>query len=135
MAVLLTGGSGKTSTRIAPLLQAHNIDFTLASRTPPSSSTHHRHVQFDWIDSSTWPKAFTTPVKAVYMMEPQVPQPWVPMIQFLDFAVSHGVTRFVLCAGTTAARGQDGMGRVWDAFVERGVEFCVLRPSWFMGTY
>jgi festuclavine dehydrogenase len=41
----------------------------------------------------------------------------------------------VLCAGTTAARGQDGMGRVWDAFVERGVEFCVLRPSWFMGTY
>jgi len=69
------------------------------------------------------------------MMEPQLPQPWVPMISFLDFALSKGVTRFVLCGGTTAARGQNGMGKVWDAFVERGVEFCVLRPSWFMGAY
>lgn len=69
------------------------------------------------------------------MMEPQVAQPWAPMISFLDFAISKGVMGFMLCAGTTAARGSDGMGRVWDAFVERGLEFCVLRPSWFVGTF
>jgi hypothetical protein len=133
MTILLTGGSGKTSTRLASLLHTHNVDFLLASRKPSSSITPDNHVQFDWTDSSTWPTAFPTPIRAVYMMEPQAAQPWVPMISFLDFAISKGATRFVLCAGTTAERGKDGMGRVWDAFVERGVEFCVLRPSWFMG--
>lgn len=134
MAILLTGGTGKTSTRIASLLRARNIHFLLASRNLPISSSLSRpHVIFDWTDHTTWPKAFTQPIEAVYMMEPQVAQPWVPMISFLDFAISKGVKRFVLCAGTTAERGKDGMGRVWDAFVEKEVEFCVLRPSWFMG--
>ncbi|KAJ4382630.1 hypothetical protein N0V86_001852 [Didymella sp. IMI 355093] len=132
MAILLTGGSGKTSTRLASLLHTHNVDFLLASRNPSSSITPDNYVKFDWTDSSTWPTAFRTPIRAVYMMEPQAAQPWIPMISFLDFAISKGATRFVLCAGTTAERGKDGMGRVWDAFVERGVEFCVLRPSWFM---
>ncbi|KAF2627743.1 hypothetical protein BU25DRAFT_431087 [Macroventuria anomochaeta] len=89
---------------------------------------------FDWTDSKTWPAAFSHQlIKAGYMMEPQVARPWAPMIEFFDFAVSNCVERFVLCAGTTAELGKNGMGRVWDAFIERKVEFCVLRPSWFMG--
>lgn len=69
------------------------------------------------------------------MMEPQVPQPWVPMIKFVDFARERGVKRYVLCAGTTAAIGKDGMGRVWEHYVRNDLDFCVLRPPWFMGTY
>ena len=135
MSIVLTGGTGKTSTRIASLLRAHNLPFVLASRNVPSSGlTSYAHVRFDWTDCTTWANAFMQPVEAVYMMEPQVAQPWVPMITFLDFAISKGTKRFVLCAGTTSERGTDGMGRVWDAFVQRGIEFCVLRPSWFMGT-
>ena len=134
MTILLTGGTGKTSTRIASLLHPHNIPFLLASRSAPTSaSTPYQHVRFDWTDRTTWANVFTRPIEAVYMMEPQVAQPWIPMISFLDFAISKAVKRFVLCAGTTAEQGKDGMGRVWDAFVERRVEFCVLRPSWFMG--
>ncbi|KAJ4338845.1 hypothetical protein N0V95_007943 [Ascochyta clinopodiicola] len=93
----------------------------------------HPVVRFDWTDRRTWPAAFAhNSIEAVYMMEPQVAQPWVPMVDFLDFAIDQGAKRFVLCAGTTTTRDQDGMGRVWDAFIERKVEFCVLRPSWFM---
>jgi ergot alkaloid biosynthesis protein len=134
MAILLTGGTGKTSTRIAALLQATNTTFLLASRRTHSSS--HPSIHFDWTDPTTWHNAFAQDtINSVYMMEPQVGQPWVPMINFLDYAIDKGVKRFVLCAGTTTARGQDGMGRVWDAFIDRKVEFCVLRPTWFMGMF
>lgn len=132
MAVLLTGGTGKTSSRIAKMLRERDIPLLLASRNPTSSA--YPCVKFDWTDSTTWSDAFSKQTcKAVYMMEPQVAQPWIPMIRFVDFAISKGVKRFVLCAGTTAQPGKDGMGRVWDAFVKRKLEFCVLRPSWFMG--
>lgn len=55
------------------------------------------------------------------------------MIKFVDLARQKGVKRFVLCAGTSAAPGKDGMGRVWEHFMKVNVEFAVLRPSWFMG--
>lgn len=68
------------------------------------------------------------------MMEPQVDKPWVPMIKFVDLAREKGVQRFVLCAGTSTCIGKDGMGRVWEHFISCGVDYCVLRPSWFMGS-
>lgn len=136
MAILLTGGTGKTSTRIATLLHTQHIPFVVACRNPPSTSTSsYASVKFDWTDSTTWLTAFSHAIKAVYMMEPQVTEAWIPMIRFIDFAIAKGVCRFVLCAGTTATRKADGMGRVWDAFIEREVEYCVLRPSWFMGMF
>ena len=134
MAILLTGGTGKTSIRVSKLLREKEVSFLLASRNPPSSTSSSYHVRFDWTDRATWPAVIShQSIRAVYMMEPQVAQPWIPMVEFLDFAISRGVKRFVLCAGTSTQRGKDGMGRVWDAFIEREVEFCVLRPSWFMG--
>jgi festuclavine dehydrogenase len=137
MTTLLLGGTGKTATRTAALLKDANIPVLLASRRGPDAAPRgYPAIKFDWSDEATWATAFEQhSVNAVYMMEPQVAQPWVPMIKFIDFAKSKGTKRFVLCGGTTTARGQDGMGRVWDHFVSSGVEYCVLKPSWFMGVY
>jgi uncharacterized protein YbjT (DUF2867 family) len=137
MTILLTGGTGKTSTRVAKLLKAVNLPFLLASRSGPDAApAGYPAVKFDWTDESTWPKVFENgAIDAVYMMEPQVPEPWVPMIKFVDYAKAKGVKRFVLCAGTSAAVGKDGMGRVWQHYIDTGVEYCVLRPSWFMGSF
>lgn len=140
MTILLTGGTGKTGTRVASRLRSSNKPVLLASRRGPDAAPPgYPAIRFDWLDDSTWPRAFEhqqhEAITAVYMMEPQVPEPWVPMIKFVDFAREKGVRRFVLCAGTSAEIGKDGMGRVWEHYVKTGVEYCVLRPSWFMGEW
>lgn len=135
MTILLTGGTGKTATRLAIRLNAANIPFLLASRRGPDAAPkHYPAVKFDWTDETTWKNPFDNEsIRAIYMMEPQVPQPWVPMIKFIDFAKERGVKRYVLCAGTTAEIGKDGMGRVWEHYIQSNLDFCVLRPPWFMG--
>lgn len=138
MAILLTGGSGKTATRIAALLAANNKPFLLGSRQapPPHIAPHSQpSIKFDMGDESTWAEPLRNgKIDAVYLMEPRISEPWVSMNKFVDFAKEHGVKRFVLCAGMSAQIGKDGMGRVWEHFIESGVDYCVLRPSWFMGT-
>jgi festuclavine dehydrogenase len=135
MTYLLLGGTGKTATRVAASLAAAEKPFVLASRRGPDAAPNgYPAIKFDWTDEGTWTRAFEkAPIKAVYLMEPQVNKPWVPMIEFVDQARQKGVKRFVLCAGTSAAIGKDGMGRVWEHLVNSGVEYAVLRPSWFMG--
>ncbi|KAI1653448.1 NAD(P)-binding protein [Daldinia decipiens] len=134
MSILLTGGSGKTATRVAALLAEDRKPFLLGSRQGSDAvSNGYPTVKFDMSDESTWTKPFeSTHIKAVYMMEPRISQPWVPMNKFVDFAKNQGVNRFVLCAGTSATIGKDGMGRVWEHLIKSDVEYCVLRPSWFM---
>lgn len=143
MTILLTGGSGKTATRIAALLAANQKSFLLGSRQGPlhhseSHDSQQTLVKFDMGDESTWTEPFRhdAQIEAVYLMEPRISEPWVSMNKFVDFAAKkHGVKRFVLCAGMSAAIGKDGMGRVWEHFVKSGVDYCVLRPSWFMGKH
>ncbi|KAI1359866.1 NAD(P)-binding protein [Xylaria arbuscula] len=134
MSILLTGGSGKTAPRIASLLAEQKIPFMLGSREERDVRPNgYPTVKFDLSDESTWMKVLgNTNIKAVYMMEPRISQPWVAMNKFVDFAQSQGVSRFVLCAGTSATLGKDGMGRVWEHLIACNVDYCVLRPSWFM---
>jgi len=134
MTYLLVGGTGKTASRLAALLRAANIPFALTSRRGPEATLEGQAaLKFEWTEESTWPNVFGNgQIKGIYLMPPQIDSPWVPMIKFVDFAKAQGVGRYVLCAGTTAAIGQDGMGRVWEHFIKLGVEYCVLRPSWFM---
>jgi festuclavine dehydrogenase len=137
MTFLLLGGTGKTATRIAASLANAKKPFLLASRRGPDAAPKgYPAIKFDWADESTWSRGFENgQVLAVYMMEPHIDHPWVPMIKFVDLAKQKGVQRFVLCAGTSTALGKDGMGRVWEHFINSGVEYAVLRPTWFMGMY
>ncbi|KAI1094570.1 NAD(P)-binding protein [Rostrohypoxylon terebratum] len=112
MSILLTGGSGKTAPRVAALLAGAKKPYLLGTRQGPEAvavSNGHPTVRFDMSDESTWKSIFESANnKAVYMMEPRISQPWVPMNKFIDYAKTRGVERFVL------------------------VDYCVLRPSWFM---
>lgn len=56
------------------------------------------------------------------------------MNTFVDYAIQeHGVKRFVLMGGTSSEPGGQHVGKVWSHLLERGVDYCVLRPTWFMG--
>jgi len=54
---------------------------------------------------------------------------------FIDYAVKeHGVKRFVMAGGTLLKKDNEReMGKVWAHLDDIGVEYCVLRLTWFMG--
>ena len=141
MAILLTGGTGKTSIRIAPFLQDAKIPFLLASRKGAvAAPSGMPAIKFDWLDSSTFESPFQykfpgeEKISAVYLVAPEVSDPASVMNTFVDLAVKkHGVKRFVLIAGSSATKGGWHVGKVWEHLVNIGVEYCVLLPTWFMG--
>lgn len=82
MAVLLTGGTGKTSVRIGRLLQYAKIPFLLASRRGESAAPAGMPAtKFDWVDASTYKNAFEhefaggETISAVYLVAPEVADP------------------------------------------------------------
>jgi festuclavine dehydrogenase len=136
MAILLTGGTGKTSTRMVPLLQSANIPYLLASRKATGPNT----TKFDWLEPTTWENPFDHKfpngenISAIYLVSPGIADPAPPMNAFIDFAVEkYGVKRFVLLSGSSAEKGGPHVGKVWEYLTERGLEWCVLRATWFMG--
>ena len=142
MAVLLTAGTGKTSLRIASLLQKANTPFLLASRRGQSAApSGMAAAKFDWLDNTTFENPFqhTFPggekISAVYLVSPEVQDPAPCMNEFIDLAVKKGAKRFVLIGGSTIYLGGHHVGKVWSHLTELGVEYCILQPSWFMENF
>ncbi|KAL9031141.1 MAG: hypothetical protein Q9196_000817 [Gyalolechia fulgens] len=143
MAVLLTGGTGKTSTRLGKLLQNAGIPFLLASRrgeaaAPPGMPA----IKFDWLDESAYDKPFEysfpngEKINAIYLVAPDVADPVPPMNAFIDHAFEkHGVKRHVLLTDSATDKGGFHTGKVWEHLVDRKLEYCVLRCTWFMENF
>jgi festuclavine dehydrogenase len=143
MAVLVTGGTGKTSKHLASFLQDANVPFVLASRKAESAApSGMAAVKFDWLDSSTYENPFRykfpgeESISAIYLIAPEVPDPVPSMNAFIDHALQkHGVKRFVLLAGSSIEKGGYYLGKVWSHLDDVGVEYCVLLATWFMGSF
>ncbi|MCJ1311993.1 hypothetical protein MMC25_005667 [Agyrium rufum] len=143
MAYLLTGGTGKVTIRLASRMQQANLPFLLTSRQGPSASAIPENlkpitVEFDWLDESTYEAPFQhqfpggEKIIAVSMVAPKVANPDPPMIKFLEMAVSkYGVKRFIVIAGSSAEKENGIMSSLWSKFEEMGVEYCILRATWF----
>ncbi|KAF4630573.1 hypothetical protein G7Y89_g7562 [Cudoniella acicularis] len=136
--ILLLGGTGKVASRIIPLLSTANYNVLVASRSGSSPSLPHcTGVKFDWFDPSTYGTLFTgSPVSAVYLISPPVIDSFPLMKEFIDLAKEKGVKRFVLQSASVLDVG-DGpiMGKVSGYIAGLGVEFAILRPTWFMGMF
>lgn len=142
MAIILTGGGGKTTLPIARFLQDAKIKFILASRRGPTAAPSGMEAsKFDWDDSSTFENPFQhksldgESISAVYLVAPDAMlDPTEVMNKFIDIATNkYGVKRFVLLASTLTEIGGQHVGKVWQHLVDIGCEYCVLRPTWFMG--
>lgn len=128
MTALLTGGTGKTATCVA--------DFLEEAKIPCISASRSGETKFDYTDSSTYENPFKHgSISAVYLVAPGVPDPVPPMSDFIDLTVKKGVKRFVLIGGGTIEKGGHYIGGVWQHLDDIGVEYCVLRPTWFMGMF
>lgn len=136
--ILLLGGTGKVSRRITPLLSAAGYPTLIASRSGTSTPLPGvSGVKFDWDDSTTYNNVFSTPdISAIFLIGPPYLDMLPPMKIFIDLALSKGVKRLVLLSASLMEVG-DGpaMAEVSKYVSGLGVEWAVLRPSWFMGMF
>ena len=119
--VLVTGGTGRSGARLVRLLTARHVAVRIGTR--------HAPTPFDWHDSRTWSRAFDG-VKAAYLCySPDLAFPGAPetIAGVAEAAAEAGVRRLVLLSG----RGEDGARAAEDVVRTWGLEWTVLRCSWF----
>jgi uncharacterized protein YbjT (DUF2867 family) len=143
MTILLTGSRGKTALPLSHFLaSAHKT--LIASRSPASDLPNT--VRLDWTIPETYqnpfnhPVALADPIEAIYLVGADVPSISTHVIDFIHVAKRHGVNRFVLLSAWEIEAGSDMlMGKAHAELKrlgeEEAVEWCVLRPHFFMGMF
>jgi len=118
---LVLGGTGKTGSRVANLLQAKNIDVRIGSRSAVPS--------FDWSNEANWDRCLQN-VGAVYLNyapDLAVPGAKDSIQSFVDKATRQGVQRLVLLSG----RGEEEAQACEQIVQDSGLEWTVVRAGWF----
>jgi len=119
--VLVTGGTGRTGARLVRRLVDRRVPVRIGTRQAP--------IPFDWHNPNTWPPALDG-VKAVYLCySPDLAFPGASEViaGFVGAAAEAGVQRLVLLSG----RGEDGARAAEESVQVSGLEWTVLRCSWF----
>ncbi|MCB1692068.1 MAG: ergot alkaloid biosynthesis protein [Pseudomonadales bacterium] len=129
--VLVTGGTGKTGSRVMQALRGNDIECIAASRRGGDQGS----VRFDWFDAGTWETALRG-ITSAYLVAPTgAPYPEEVMVPFIERAIASGTSRFVLLSASLLERGDPGLGQVHAWLAESEVNWSVLRPSWFMDNF
>ena len=122
---LVLTASGKTGRRVAEKLQALGVETRIASRTANPS--------FDWDDQSTWDAGLegVTAAYITYAPDLAIPGATDAIRAFVEKAAAQGVERLVLLSG----RGEEEAQACERIVQEAGVEWTVVRASWFMQNF
>jgi uncharacterized protein YbjT (DUF2867 family) len=119
--ILVLGGTGKSGRRVADRLHRLGCAVRIGSRRadPP----------FDWDDRSTWPRALDGVASAYVSYYPDLTFPGAvdTIGEFARSAAAGGVRHLVLLSG----RGEEEARRAEDAVRNAGVDWTVIRASWF----
>ncbi len=120
-AILVVGGTGKTGRRVAERLEARGVPVRIGSRSAEPA--------FDWEDPGTWSPAVHGVGAAYIAYSPDLAVPGAAdkVRAFAKVARKNGVRRLVLLSG----RGEDGAVLGEQAVRESGLEWTILRCSWF----
>lgn len=129
---LVTGGTGTTGSRVARGIKQAGAVARIASR----SAAAPERVQFDWTNPSTHGPALGG-VEAAYLVAPVGVTNPAPLVQpFLETAAAAGVRRIVLLSSSAVEESdQPGLGDLHHRVRASGLEWAVLRPSWFMQNF
>jgi hypothetical protein len=119
--LVLGAAGGKTGRRVAQRLEALGV--------PVRNGSRSGDPRFDWEDPSTWRQAVqgVASVYLVYYPDLAVKGADAAVSRFLDDAVNAGVRRVVLLSG----RGEEGAQRGEEVVRNSGIEWTILRASWF----
>jgi uncharacterized protein YbjT (DUF2867 family) len=119
--ILVLGATGKTGRRILEQLQARGVPTRVGSRSaqPP----------FDWEDRNTWAPALRSVAKVyvTYYPDLAVPGASEAVGELARLAAELGAGHIVLLSG----RGETEAQRSEEAVKEAGIDWTILRSSWF----
>jgi uncharacterized protein YbjT (DUF2867 family) len=118
---LVLGGTGKTGRRIVEQLASRGVPTRVASRAADPS--------FDWGDQGSWDAVLdgVTAAYVNYAPDLAIPGATDSIRSFIEKAVEHGVQRLVLLSG----RGEEEAQLCERIVQDAGIEWCVVRASWF----
>ncbi len=122
---LVLGASGKTGRRIIQRLEARGV--------PTRAGSRSGNPAFNWAKPEDW-DAVLDGVRSVYISyapDLAVPGATESIHQFVDKAVSKGVSRLVLLSG----RGESEAQSCEKIVQASGVEWTIVRSSWFMQNF
>ena len=141
--ILITGGTGKTGSRIANKLASRNISFLVTSRNGQSrvnvpAGKPIKAVSFDWFDATTYINPFNEDkdIDSVYLVFAPAGDLAQAVKAFIDFAKTKGVKKFVLLSGVYSEKGDPSPhGQVHAYLDASGLDYAVLRPTWFFSKF
>ncbi|KAF9482669.1 NAD(P)-binding protein [Pholiota conissans] len=137
MTILVTGGRGKTGIALSKLLHEAKLPFVIASRSGQAPAPY-KAVTFDWTDPTTYENPFKADpnIDRIYVVGPEGVYDALPAVKpFINFARTKGVKRFVLLSASQLEAGTPFLGTVHQYLIDIGVEYAVLRPTWFQQNF
>lgn len=125
---LVLAASGKTGRRVADRLEADGRPVRRASRSGATPAE-----TFDWDDRATWGPALEGAGAAYVVYTPDLAVPAAPeaITAFCELARAKGLRRLVLLSG----RGEEEARRCERIVEAAGLEWTVVRASWFMQNF
>lgn len=134
MTTLVTGGSGYTASALAKLLHDAKLPFIVASRSGQVQASYPA-VTFDFLKPETYENPFKADanIDRMYIVPPPTRiDDMVHINNFIDFAIGKGVKRIVLLSSSRFEPEDAIMGIIHKHILSTGVDYAILRPSWFM---
>lgn len=124
----MTGGRGKTGSRLVKILSDKGINHSVAARAPKSKN----EIAFDWLNPEVAIKAFEGVTSAYIVAPTDTSEHGKIIIPILEKAIDLGLTRIVLLSASAIEAGGPMMGEVHAWLIKYAPEWAVLRPTWFM---
>ncbi|PPQ79600.1 hypothetical protein CVT25_003480 [Psilocybe cyanescens] len=139
MTTLITGGTGRTGLALAKLLHNINKPVLIATRSGKAPEPF-KAVTFDWFDATTHEAALSPEanVDQVYIVPAPASSDASVVIAFVNLAISRGVKRFALLSATIFepdSKSYVPVGVVHQHLLDTGVDYVVVRPTWFIQTF
>ena len=123
--ILIIGKNAKTGWRVDRQLQSLGYSTRAVSRSTSPA--------FDWEDQDTWRTAMTGARSAYITFHPDlaIPTAEQSIRDFVALAAELGLQHLVLLSG----RGEDGARRAERVLKESGLDWNVVRASWFIQNF
>ncbi|KAF8658377.1 hypothetical protein AX16_002007, partial [Volvariella volvacea WC 439] len=106
MTILVTGGTGKTGSRLATLLQQAGFDVLVASRSGKPLS-------------SNIPGLGISPIDRIYLVPPVAMDMLRWMQPFIELAIERGIKKFVLLGALSIHIGDPMIGKVHEYLAQK----------------
>ena len=125
----VVGATGKTGMRVLNQLEQLGHSTRGLSR----GATGGNNCTFDWTDKSTWKAALEGlhSVYVTYFPDLAVPSAEDDIRAFVDLAKACAIKHIVLLSG----RGEEGAQRAEEIVVHSGLDWNIVRASWFMQNF